>query len=154
MPSQIKVDEDLPEDIAHIFSEAGYIADTVIQQGWGGSKDEELWERVQAEGRWLVTADKGFGDVRTYIPGTYVGIVLFRAEIESRRRYIELAQELVHSVRLEEISGSLVVVVVSLASVYSCELKVDHDEVNGPHWTRFSATKEELQHCDVSSLKR
>ena len=106
----IKVDEDLPEDVARIFSEAGYIADTVVQQRWGGSKDEDLWERVQAEGRWLVTADKGFGDVRTYIPGTYVGIVLLRAEIESRRRYMELAEELVRSVRLEEVSGCLVVV--------------------------------------------
>ena len=95
MPPPIKVDEDLPEDVARIFSEAGYIANTVIQQGWGGSKDEDLWERVQAEGRWLVTADKGFGDVRTYTPGTYVGIVLLRAEIESRRRYMELAEELV-----------------------------------------------------------
>lgn len=110
MSPQIKVDEDLPENIAHIFSEAGYIADTVRQQGWGGSEDEDLWQRVQAERRWLVTADKGFGDIRTYVPGTYVGIVLLRAMIESRRRCIELAQALVRSVRLEEVSGCLVVV--------------------------------------------
>ena len=110
MLPQIKVDEDLPKDVARIFSEAGYIADTVLQQGWGGSEDEDLWEQVQAESRWLVTADKGFGDVRTYIPGTYVGIVLLRAVIESRRRYIALAQELVRSVRLEDVSGCLVVV--------------------------------------------
>jgi predicted nuclease of predicted toxin-antitoxin system len=110
MSPQIKVDEDLPEDIARIFSAVGYIADTVRQQGWGGSEDEDLWERVQAERRWLVTADKGFGDVRTYLPRTYVGIVLLRAVIESRRRYIELAQALVRSVRLEEVAGCLVVV--------------------------------------------
>ena len=100
MSPQIKVDEDLPADVGRIFSEAGYIADTVRQQGWGGSPDEDLWDRVQAESRWLVTADKGFGDVRTYIPGTYVGVVLLRASIESRRRYIALAQALVRSVRL------------------------------------------------------
>lgn len=110
MLPQIKVDEDLPEDVARIFSEAGYIADTVLQQGWGGSEDEDLWKRMQAGSRWLVTADKGFGDIRTYVPGTYVGIVLLRAFIESRRRYIELAQELVRSVRLAEVSGCLVVV--------------------------------------------
>ena len=110
MPPQIKVDEDLPEDVVRIFSEAGYIADTALQQGWGGSEDEDLWEHVQAESRWLVTADKGFGDVRTYIPGVYVGIVLLRAFIESRRRYIEWVQELVRSVHLAEVSGCLVVV--------------------------------------------
>ncbi len=110
MSLQLKIDEDLPEEVARIFSDAGYIAHTVRQQGWGGYEDEDLWERVQAEKRWLVTADKGFGDVRTYIPGTYVGIVLLRAVIESRRRYIALAQALVPSVRLEEVSGCLVVV--------------------------------------------
>jgi len=110
MLTRIKVDEDLPEGIARIFSEAGSIADTIRQQGWGGSEDEDLWQRVQAERRWLVTADKGFGDIRTYVPGTYVGVVLLRAALESRRRYIELAQALVRSVRLEEVSGCLVVV--------------------------------------------
>lgn len=76
--------------------------------GW--KRDEDLWEHVQAESRWLVTADQGFCHVHTYILRTYVGIVLLRAFIESRRRYIELAQELVRSVRLAEISGCLVVV--------------------------------------------
>ena len=110
MPLQIKVDEDLPEDVARLFSEAGYIAHTVRQQGWGGIDDEDLWERVQDEGRWLITADRGFGDVRRYVPGTHVGIVLLRAMIESRRRYIELTQVALRSVRLEDVSGCLVVV--------------------------------------------
>ena len=110
MPPQIKVDEDLPEDVARLFSEVGYIAHTVHQQGWGGCDDAHLWERVQDEGRWLITADKGFGDVRTYVPGTYVRIILLRAMIESRRRYIELAEVTLRSVRLEDMLGCLVVV--------------------------------------------
>jgi hypothetical protein len=40
----------------------------------------------------------------------YVGIILIRAMIESRRRYVELAQATVRSVCLEEVSGCLVVV--------------------------------------------
>jgi predicted nuclease of predicted toxin-antitoxin system len=110
MPPEIKVDEDLPEDVARLCVAAGYIAHTVRQQGWGGSKDADLWERVQDEGRWLLTADKGFGDVRTYVPGTYIGIILLRAVIESRRRYIELAEVTLRSVRLEDMAGCLVVV--------------------------------------------
>src|SRR5262249_43813392 len=110
MPPQVKVDEDLPEAVARLFTEAGYAAQTVRDQGWSGLQDDTLWKRIQAEQRWLVTADKGFGDVRTYIPGTYAGVILMRAVIESRRRYIELAQATVRSVRLEDVAGCLVVV--------------------------------------------
>lgn len=105
MPPQVKVDEDLPEAVARLFTEAGYPASTVRDQGWSGLQDDPLWERVQAEQRWLVMADKGFGDVRTYVPGTYVGVILMRATIESRRRYIALTQATVRSVRLEEVKS-------------------------------------------------
>ena len=45
-----------------------------------------------------------------YVPGTYVGVILMRAAVESRRQYIELAEATVHSVRLEDMAGCLVVV--------------------------------------------
>ena len=69
-----------------------------------------MWVRVQAEGRWLITADKEFGDVRKYRPGMHAGVVLIRADNESRRRYIELARTVLRSLRLEDIPGCLVVV--------------------------------------------
>lgn len=110
MPPLVKVDEDLPKDVAAVFAAAGYAAATVHEQGWGGLLDEELWPRVQAEGRWLVTADKAFGDIRTFVPGTHMGIVLLRADEESRRSYLELARATVRSLRLEDAPGCLVVV--------------------------------------------
>ena len=64
MPPQVKVDEDLPAEVAELCAAAGYPATTVRAQGWSGLQDAPLWARIQAEGRWLVTADKGFGDVR------------------------------------------------------------------------------------------
>jgi len=106
----MKVDEDLPEAVAELFTAAGYPATTVRAQGWSGLQDAPLWARIQTEGRWLVTADKGFGDIRMYVPGTYVGVILMHAAVESRRRYIELAEATVHSVRLEDMAGCLVVV--------------------------------------------
>jgi predicted nuclease of predicted toxin-antitoxin system len=66
MPPQVKVDEDLPDAVASLFAAVGYPATTVRAQGWSGLQDAPLWTRLQAEGRWLVTADKGFGDIRTY----------------------------------------------------------------------------------------
>ena len=110
MPLRVKIDEDLPKDVATVFSVAGYEAVTVYEQGWGGLLDEALWPRVQAEKCWLVTADKGFGDIRLFVPGTHEGIVLFRADDESRRRYLELARAAVRSLRLEDFPGCLIVV--------------------------------------------
>ena len=110
MPPRVKIDEDLPKDVATVFAAAGYETATVYSQGWGGLLDEELWPRVQTEGRWLVTADKAFGDIRTFVPGTHAGVVLFRADDESRRRYLELASAAVRSLRLEDFPGCLLVV--------------------------------------------
>jgi predicted nuclease of predicted toxin-antitoxin system len=68
-PARLKVDEDLPADIAKLFIASGHDATTVTAQGWSGIADEKLWPRVQGEGRWLVTGDKGFADLRRYSPG-------------------------------------------------------------------------------------
>ncbi len=110
MPARVKVDEDLSEEVAAVFAAAGYVSDTVRIQGWGGLLDDELWVRVQAEVRWLITADKQFGHVRKYRPSTHAGVVLIRADNESRRSYLELASTLVRSLRLENVPGCLVVV--------------------------------------------
>src|SRR6476620_5521935 len=56
MPIRIKVDENLPDQIADVFNAHGYDAVTVGDQGWQGLANDELWRRIQAEGRWLVTA--------------------------------------------------------------------------------------------------
>jgi predicted nuclease of predicted toxin-antitoxin system len=107
---RIKVDEDLPGQIVEIFAGCGYHAVTVVEQGWTGLDDRELWLRVQREKRWLVTADKGFGDLRVYPPGKHAGVVLLRADRESRRAYVALARNAVHRLDLESLAGSVVVV--------------------------------------------
>jgi predicted nuclease of predicted toxin-antitoxin system len=56
--ARLKVDEDLPPAIADLLNARGYDAVTVGDQGWQGLPDDELWGRIQAEGRWLVTGIK------------------------------------------------------------------------------------------------
>ena len=74
MAISVKVDEDLPQEVADTFTEYGYDATTVLRQGWQGVGDNDLWIRVQQEKRWLITADKA--DLRFYPPGTHAGVVL------------------------------------------------------------------------------
>ncbi len=74
------MDEGLPLAAAVLLRQAGYEADTVLEEGLKGWKAPDLWCVVQAEGRFLVTADKGFGNIRTFPPGTHAGVLLLRPD--------------------------------------------------------------------------
>jgi predicted nuclease of predicted toxin-antitoxin system len=107
---KVKVDEDLPRQIADLLIAFGHDATTVVEQGWQGLSDEALWPRVQHEGRWLITADKGFADLRQHPPGSHAGVILLRAREESRRAYLELAASALDRIKLDDAAGAVVVV--------------------------------------------
>lgn len=86
MAFAVKVDEDLPRAALHLLQEYGYDAVSVIDQKMGGWKDPPLWTVVQEEGRFLVTADKGFADIRKYPPGTHAGLLLLRPDEDDSSR--------------------------------------------------------------------
>lgn len=110
MTVPFKIDEDLPRQIADLLNARGHDAATVVGQGWQGMPDEILWPRVQQESRWLMTADKGFADLRQYPPGTHAAVILLRSQEESRRAYLELATIAIERLKLDEIAGAVVVV--------------------------------------------
>lgn len=89
---RIKVDEDLPRMVVQMLRDRGYEAAGVVEQGMGGWQDPDLWQAIQAEGRFLITADKGFADVRFYPPGTNVGVLLLRPDIDGIRPILELLE--------------------------------------------------------------
>lgn len=105
----IKVDEDLPHAIADLLRQKGYSCSTVLEQSMGGWKDPDLWNAVQAGHCFLITADKGFGDIRRYPPGTHRGILLLRPSEDGIRPLLALMEEALTSVRLEKLEGLLTV---------------------------------------------
>jgi len=108
--AHVKIDEDLPRQIADLVAARGYDAASVMGQGWNGASDDQLWPRVQNEGRWLITADKGFADLRLHPAGSHAGVILLRAPEESRRAYLELAGIALNRLKLDDIAGAVVVV--------------------------------------------
>jgi predicted nuclease of predicted toxin-antitoxin system len=106
----IKVDEDLPRQIVDLLIAFGHHAATVVDQGWQGFADEILWPLVQAERRWLVTADEGFANQRNYPPGSHAGVILLRPHEESRRAYMELMARALDRIDLTLLAGSVIVV--------------------------------------------
>ena len=109
MPLKIKADEDLPGSVAVRLRRAGYLVETVVEEGRGGTKDLTLWRAVQVEGRFLITADKGFADVRKYPPGTPQGVLLLRPDEDGIGPLDVLVEMVLRKGGLERLQGAVAV---------------------------------------------
>ncbi len=106
----IKVDEDLPRRVTALLRANGYQADSVWDKGMAGWKDGALWQRIQAENRFLITADKGFANLRTYPPGTHAGVMLLRPDQDGIGPIIMLLESVIKHYDLSILSGTITVV--------------------------------------------
>ena len=107
---RIKVDEDLPRRVTQVLQSNGYDAISVLEQDMGGWKDAKLWQAVQSEARFLITADKGFGDIRQYAPGTHHGVLLLRPDQDGIRPVVELLERILRAYDLTALIGAVTVV--------------------------------------------
>jgi predicted nuclease of predicted toxin-antitoxin system len=105
----VKIDEDLPDRLGETVKSHGYEMATVRGQGWGGLKDHELWPRVMAEDRFFIAADKGFGDLRLFPPGTHPGILVLRPDKEGIIDFVVLLESVLRDRRLESLAGFVTV---------------------------------------------
>lgn len=109
MSLKVTVDEDLPRQAVQVLRDHGYDAASVVDQGMGGWKDPQIWIAVQREERFFVTADKGFGDIRTYPPGKHFGVLLLRPDEDGIRPVMELLKQVLNSYPLEDLVGVVTV---------------------------------------------
>jgi predicted nuclease of predicted toxin-antitoxin system len=103
----IKVDEDIPPVAAVWLRERGYEVSTVVEQGMGGWKDAALWQAVQADKQFLLTADKGFGDARTHPPGSHEGVLLLRPDEDGIRPLLDLLTIVLLEVDMNQLRGTI-----------------------------------------------
>ena len=87
---RFKLDENLPAELAELFRQAGHEAVTVLDEGLGGASDPDVASTCVREHRAIVTLDTDFADIRTYPPGDYAGIVVFRLESQARDHVLEI----------------------------------------------------------------
>ena len=73
---RIKLDENMPGGAARRLRELGHDADTALDEGLGGKSDLDVWTAAQAEGRFFITHDLDFSDVRKFTPGTHHGTLV------------------------------------------------------------------------------
>jgi len=107
---KLKIDENTPLEAADILRDAGHDALTLGQQGMLGSRDETIAERVQSEGRVLVTTDLDFADIRAYPPGDYAGIIVLRPSRQVYSLLLGMVQRIVPLLEAEPVTGCLWIV--------------------------------------------
>lgn len=105
----VKLDEHLSRSHAAFLREQGYAADSVHDEGLSGAADGLLWQRVAAEGRFLITLDLDFSDIRRFVPGPDSGILLIRAKSRSRQAVLEILRRVLAEQPLDQLRGCLAV---------------------------------------------
>ena len=65
---RVKLDENLPDSVLSILAGAGHDVDTARAEGLRGAKDVAVLAGASADGRLLLTLDRGLGDIRAYPP--------------------------------------------------------------------------------------
>lgn len=81
---KIKLDENLPEALVPQLTELGHETDNARMEGVNGQPDTTLWLAAQKSGRFFVTQDLDFSDVRQFAPGTHRGLMLVRLRVPGR----------------------------------------------------------------------
>jgi len=93
---KIKLDENLPLQIAAELSALGHDVHTIYEEKLTGFNDSQIWAAAQHEQRFLVTQDLDFADIRRFVPGTHHGILLVRLHSPSRTNLINRLLELLN----------------------------------------------------------
>jgi predicted nuclease of predicted toxin-antitoxin system len=105
----VKLDENLSQSHADFLKAAGYAADRVTDEGLSGADDAQVWQRAVSEGRFFVTLDLDFADVRRFPPGSHPGILLLRPRSRSRDAVQHILARVVREHPPETHSGWFVV---------------------------------------------
>ncbi len=107
---RFKLDENLPAEMAGLFNRAGHDAVTVLDQQLGGVRDSDLAAVCAQERRAIVTLDIDFSDIRTYRPGAYSGIVVFRLGDQARDHVLKIGARFLERLSAMSLDGQLWIV--------------------------------------------
>lgn len=106
---KIKLDENLPFQLATRLTSLGHDGDTPHEEQLVGHSDLEIWECTQKESRFLITQDLDFSDRRRFTPGSHHGILLIRLRSPSRRNLVSRIEELIRYENVGEWVGCFVI---------------------------------------------
>jgi len=91
---RIKLDENLPFQLAAQLGKLGHDVHTIFDEGLYGNDDQKIWEAANKESRFLITQDLDFSDIRQFAPGNHAGILLVRLRSANRLNLVARVAEL------------------------------------------------------------
>jgi predicted nuclease of predicted toxin-antitoxin system len=106
---KIKIDENLSLAHRRILESAGHDVADVHDERLAGASDDVLWSHVCEEGRFLVTLDTEFSDVRLFLPGSHPGILLVRTTHPSVSAVAMILRRVLEERDLASLAACLVV---------------------------------------------
>ncbi len=107
---KIKLDENLPTSLRRDLENLGHDVDTALDEGLKGRPDCEVHTRAVADGRFLITQDLDFSDVRRFKPQTHEGIMLLRLDEPDWRALTSRVMAVFRTNAVETWRGCLVIV--------------------------------------------
>lgn len=107
---KLKIDENLPVEIADELRALGHDAKTVVDEGMAGTDDARLMARVEEESRVFMTMDKGIANIQAYSPERFAGLILLRPSQAGRGAVLSFVRERLTQILDLALEGRLVVV--------------------------------------------
>jgi predicted nuclease of predicted toxin-antitoxin system len=107
---KIKLDENIPLRVQTLLQQLGYDTDTIIQENLTGSTDEQVWQAAQQSGRFLITQDLDFSDIRRFAPGTHAGLLVMRLGDGGREAIYQRLRQIFTLEAIETWPGCFIVV--------------------------------------------
>jgi predicted nuclease of predicted toxin-antitoxin system len=124
---KIKLDENLPLQLAVSLNNLGHDVHTTLNEGLTGEGDREIWNAAQAESRFLITQDLDFSDIRQFAPGTHFGVLLVRLLSPSRKNLVACVETLFRNENVEEWQHCFVVATERKIRVIRREVKGEEE---------------------------
>jgi predicted nuclease of predicted toxin-antitoxin system len=106
---RVKLDENLPDSVLSILGRAGHDVDTARAEGLRGAKDPAVLAGATADGRLLLTLDRGLGDIRAYPPGSHAGVLVIRLDHQSPRAIRHAVERIGAAIDLDNLHGCVAV---------------------------------------------
>lgn len=108
--TRFKLDENLPAELADLLRAAGHEVATAREQGLGGEPDTRVAEVCRSERRVLLTLDLDFGDIRSYPPARYAGLIVLRPARQDKPSVLRVVERILPLLEAEPPAGHLWVV--------------------------------------------
>jgi len=104
------LDQNISPKVTRYLNELGHDAQDTRGLQKQHASDDELWELAQRQGRFFVTFDLDFSDLRKYPPGPKSGIFVFRTRSTTSRTVIKLLNAILEEYPERKLYGKLLIV--------------------------------------------